>query len=194
MPRVQLQTPLCIVQHVGETWKPTNTARLLAKMVPDAAVLPYGMREPAFDPGPLTDPDVEYYKLFLRDDATPVAELPPPPAGKKRGFVVLDGTWHQCSRMARRVPVVQDFPCVVLPPGRPSIWRVRTQHDPRGVSTFEATVRLLELVEGPAAVAPLVEAFEVITARLLFLKGKLRTPDVPEDWDAALGPMPEPAD
>ena len=190
MPTVELKTPLCIVQHVREKWKPTNTARLLAKMVPNAALLPYGMREPAFDPGPLLDPDVEYYNLFLRDDAIPVTELPPPPPGKRRGFVVLDGTWHQCSRMARRVPVVQDAPCVMLPPGgRPSIWRVRTQHDPRGVSTFEATVRLLELVEGPEAVRPLRDAFEIITARLLWLKGKLRSPDVPEDWDAALGPL-----
>jgi hypothetical protein len=47
-------------------------------------------------------------------------------------------------------------------------------------------VRLLELVEGPEAVRPLVEAFEVITARLLHLKGKLKSPEVPDDWEAAL--------
>lgn len=186
MPTVELKTPLVVVQHVRERWKPTNTIRLLHKMAPSVAVLPYGMREPAFDPGPLRDPDVDYYNLFLRDDALDVAELPPPEPGRRRGFVVLDGTWHQCSRMARRVPVLQDFPCVKLPEGKPSIWRVRTQHDPRGVSSFEAAMRLLDMVEGPEAIAPMVEAFELITARLLFLKGKLRSPEVPEDWDAAL--------
>ncbi len=186
MPTVQLSTPVCIVQQIRERFKPTNTARLLAKMVPAVPILPFGMREPAFDPGPLLDPDVEYYNLFLRDDATPIDALPPPAPGKRRGFIVLDGTWHQCSRMARRVPVVRDTPCVMLPEGKPSIWRVRTQHDARGVSTFEAAVRLLEIVEGPEAVRPLIETFELITARLLYLKGKLKSPEVPEDWDAAL--------
>jgi DTW domain-containing protein YfiP len=186
MPTVQLQTPLCVVQQIRERSKPTNTARLFTKMVPTVPILPFGQREPPFDPGPLEDPDVEYYNLFLRDDAVPVDELPPPAPGKRRGFVVLDGTWHQCSRMARRVPVVRELPCVMLPPGKPSIWRVRTQHDPRGVSTFEAMVRLVEIVEGAEAVRPLIEAFELITARLLYLKGKLKSPEVPEDWDAAL--------
>lgn len=186
MPKVELQTPIRIVQQIRERSKPTNTARLFATMVPATPILPFGMREPPFDEAPLLDPDIEFYNLFLRDDATPIDELPEPAPGKKRGFVVLDGTWHQCSRMARRVPVVRDLPCVMLPPGKPSIWRVRTQHDPRGVSTFEATVRLLEIVEGSEAVRPLVEAFEVITARLLHLKGKLKSPEVPDDWEAAL--------
>jgi len=185
MPEVELATPLRIVQQIREQSKPTNTARLFATMVPAVPILPFGMREP-FDPAPLQEPDVEFYNLFLRDDATPIDELPAPAPGKRRGFVVLDGTWHQCSRMARRVPVVRDLPCVMLPAGKPSIWRVRTQHDPRGVSTFEAMVRLVEIVEGPEAARPLVDAFELITARLLHLKGKLKSPEVPEDWDAAL--------
>ena len=176
MPMVELATPLRIVQQIREQSKPTNTARLFATMVPAVPILPFGMREP-FDPAPLEAPDVEFYNLFLRDDAMPIDELPAPAPGKGRGFVVLDGTWHQCSRMARRVPVVRDLPCVMLPPGKPSIWRVRTQHDPRGVSTFEAMVRLVELIEGPDAIRPLVEAFALITARLLHLKGKLERPE-----------------
>lgn len=186
MPSVKLQTPLCVVQHVGETWKPTNTARLLRAMIPDLPVMPYGMREPAFDPGPVADDSIDWRILFLRDDAELVTDLPPPPEGRKRGFVLLDGTWHQCSRMARRAPGIGGLPCVRLPDGPPSIWRVRTQHDPKGVSTFEAALRLLSLVEGEEVVAPMWSAFEIVTARLLWLKGRLKTPDVPEDWDVAL--------
>ncbi len=185
MPTVELKTPLAVGHKIRERTKPTNTARLFTKVVPAVPILPFGMREP-FDPSPLEDPDIEYYNLFLRDDATPIDALPEPPAGKRRGFVVLDGTWHQCSRMARRVPHVRELPCVMLPPGKPSIWRVRTQHDPRGVSTFEAMVRLVEILEGPEAVSPLTETFELITARLLYLKGRLKSPEVPADWDVAL--------
>ena len=76
---------------------------------------------------------------------------------------------------------MKDLRCVALPPGPPSIW-VRTQHDPRGVSTFEAALRVLELREPPEVADALRRAFEVVTARLLFMKGRLRSPDVPERW------------
>jgi DTW domain-containing protein YfiP len=177
-------TRLVIVQHVRERLKPTNTGRLLQRMVPDVVLVHFGMREPAFDETPFDDPFVDFRVLYPRDDAAVLG----PGAGGQRdpgrrlGFVVLDGTWHQCSRMSRRVPRVRDFECVALPPGRRSIWTVRTQHDPRGMSTFEAAIRLIEAVEGPEVIAPLQHAFEIVTARALFMKGKLSSPDVPDPW------------
>lgn len=187
LPKLEFTTPLVVVQHVGELWKPTNTVRLMERMLPDLTVRRYAMREPPFDASPLEQPDIEFYNLFLRDDAQLITDLPEPPAGKRRGYVLLDGTWHQCSRMSRRVPVVKDLPCVALPPGPASIWRVRTQHDPRGVSSIEAAMRLLELTEGAEKVEPMRRAFEIVTARLLYLKGRLPTPEVPADWAEALG-------
>lgn len=187
LPSLRVQTPLRVVQHVGERWKPTNTIRLLTKVLPDVRVLPYGMRTPAFDPTPLRTENTEFYSLFLRDDAIPIDELPPPAPGVQRGFVVVDGTWHQCSRMVRRAPGLSELPRVKLPGGLPSIWRVRTQHDPRGVSSFEAVVRLLATVESAGIARQMMQAFELVTARLLFLKGKLPAPEVPDDWEQALG-------
>jgi DTW domain-containing protein YfiP len=175
LPTVEIETPLVVVQHVGEAIKPTNTVRLLRAMVPSVVTLPWGLRDVAFDPSPLqTGP--EYRIVFLRDDASVVESVEP-----GQGFVLLDGTWHQCSRMARRVPHVADLPCVALPEGPPSIW-VRTQHDERGLSTFEAAVRLIALAEGNAVVQPLMRAFAIVTARLLFMKGRLPSPDVPSTW------------
>ncbi len=191
LPKLSFATPLVVVQHVGELWKPTNTVRLMQAMLPELAVSRYAMREPPFDASPLEHPDIEFYNLFLRDDAQLITELPSPSPGKRRGFVLLDGTWHQCSRMSRRVPVVKDLPCVALPDGPSSIWRVRTQHDPRGVSSIEAAMRLLELCEGEEKVRPMRKAFEIVTARLLYLKGKLPTPEVPLDWSKALAAMDE---
>src|SRR6516162_10986131 len=69
LPRVRLSTPVTIVRHVREQFKPTNTGRLFARLVEGTPVLPYGMREPAFDPGPLEDPAVEWRLLFPRKDA-----------------------------------------------------------------------------------------------------------------------------
>ena len=182
LPKVRFATPIAIVQHIRERFKPTNTGRLFANIVEGTALLPYGMREPPFDPGPLVDPGIAWRVLYPREDAPVLDPTEAPPPGQKFGYVVLDGTWHQCSRMTRRVPVVMDLPCVALPPGEPAIWTVRTQHDPRGMSTFEAALRVLELVEGKEATRPVREAFALVTARMLYLKGKLRSPDVPAEW------------
>jgi DTW domain-containing protein YfiP len=133
------------------------------------------MRQPAFDPTPLHGD----LRLLFPAEGAPVLEPSP-----DVGYVLLDGTWHQCSRMARRVPVVQDMRCVALPEGPPSIW-VRTQHDPRGLSPFEAALRVLALHEPPDLVASMLAAFELVTARLLFMKGKLRSPEVPPRDDPA---------
>ena len=179
LPKIEITTPLAVVQHVGEAIKPTNTVRLLRSMIPSMRMLPWGMREPPFDPSPLEG--TRYVLLFPAEDA-PV--LDPSDSDPSRGYVLLDGTWHQCSRMARRVPVVSALPCVALPPGAASIW-VRNQHDPRGMSTFEAALRVLALHEPPDRVAELQRAFEIVTARLLFMKGKLRSPEVPAEWPTA---------
>ena len=182
LPSVITSTPIAIVQHVREQHKPTNTARLFARIVPGTPILPYGMREPPFDPTPLERADVEWRVLFPREGAPDLDPAEPPPPGRRFGYVIVDGTWHQCSRMSRRAPVVMDLPCVALPPGPPSIWKVRTQHDERGMCTFEAAMRVLERCEPPEIVAPVREAFHRVTAELMYLKGKLRSPEVPAEW------------
>lgn len=177
LPRLRFATPLAIVQHNREEHKPTNTGRLLARMVESAALLRYGFRGETWDPGPLADRSIEWRVLYPRKGG-PTLE-----PGRRYGFVLLDGTWTQAARMVRRVPLVSELPAVALPPGPPSIWRVREQRD-GGLSTFEAGLRVLELSEGAEAVAPLRDAFERITAQLMFLKGRLPSPSVPDAWRA----------
>jgi tRNA-uridine aminocarboxypropyltransferase len=185
---VRLATPIAIVQHAAEQGKPTNTGRLFARMVEGTALLPYGRREPPFDPKPLEDPSVDWRLLFLRPGAAVLDPAERPASGRRLGFVVLDGTWTQCARMGRRIAAVADLPCVALPAGPPSIWGVRTQRDERGLSTFEAAVRAIELVEGPAAIAPVRHAFALVTGRLLYIKGKPRSPEIPADLTAPSHP------
>lgn len=181
LPRLRFRTPIAIVQHVRERYKPTNTGKLFARMVEGTAILPVGMREPAFDPSPLQGGGIEWRLLFPREGA-PVFDGKAA-AGRRVGFVLLDGSWHQCSHMNRRLPVVSQLPCVALPPGPPSFWTVRAQHDEEGRSTFDAAAQALEMIEGADAVAPLRRAFAEVTARMLHLKGKLRSPEIPAGWE-----------
>lgn len=182
LPRKQFSTPFAIVQHVRERWKPTNTGRLFCRMVEDTVLLPCGMREPAFDPGPLLDPGVEWWLLYPREGSPRLDERVSPASGRRLGLVLLDGSWSQCAHMSRRLPVVSQLPCVSLPPGPPSFWTVRTQHCEGGRSTFEAGLSALHHLEGAEPVAELRRAFAMVTARILHLKGKLRSPEIPASW------------
>ena len=182
LPRLRLATPMAIVQHNRERFKPTSTGRLLARMVEGAAVLPFGIRGVPFDPGPLLDPSIEWLLLFPREGAPEFDPRRRPTDGRRLGLVLLDGTWSQCARMSHRVPGISRLPCLALPAGGPSIWTVRTQHDERGRSTFEAALQGLQLLGDSGAAAVLREAFAQITAMMLHLKGKLRSPEIPAAW------------
>jgi len=146
MPRFSLATKLLIVQHNRERHKPTNTARLGLAMFEDAQMIHYGARDTELDTAPLEQPDRDYVLLFPGDEARPLAQAPTPAPGRVRTLVVLDGTWHQCSRMARRAPLITEMPCYTLPDGPPSRWRIRTAPRPEALSTFEAICRATDVL------------------------------------------------
>jgi DTW domain-containing protein YfiP len=177
LPRIRFRTPIAIVQHVRELDKPTNTGKLFARMAEGTRVLPVGVRQVPFDPAPLREAKVEWQLVYPRKEAPVLAPRP------DVGYVLLDGSWSQCAHMSRRLEYVSGLPCVALPPGPPSFWTVRTQHDAAGRSTFDAALQLLEMHEGRDAVAPLRRAFAMLTARMLHLKGKLPSPEIPAAWD-----------
>lgn len=181
-PRVRLATPVAIVQHVGERFKPTNTGRPFARMAEGTILLPCGMREPAFDPAPLGDPTIEWRMLYPRAGA-PVIDLGRRSAdGRRPGLVLLDGSWRQCSQMSRRIPSLAALPCFALPEGTPSFWTVRSQTFEQGRATFEAALAALQGVEPAPVIDALRRAFAGLTARLLHLKGKLPSPEIPAAW------------
>lgn len=182
LPSLRFATPVAIVQHARERHKPTNTGRLFARMVDGTRMMTVGLRGQPFDPSPLRDPHIEWTLLYPRQGA-PILDAGVPVApGKRAGYVLLDGTWSQCAHMSRRLDVVADLPCAALPPGPPSFWSVRTQHRPEGRSTFDAALQVLEMREGAPAVEPLRRAFAMLTARMLHLKGKLSSPEIPASW------------
>ena len=59
---------------------------------------------------------------------------------------------------------------------------VRTTNDPTRLCSYEATVRLIELFEGPEPALVMQRYFDVVTARMLHMKTKLPSPEVPASW------------
>ena len=161
-----------VVAHNRERHKPTSTGRAAAAVL-GAPVLYYGAQDEAMVTTPLDRADTDYFVLYPLPDAvevTPAHAVAEP--GRRRCFVILDGTWHQCSRMARRAPRVAEFPALVLPPGPPSTWGVRKPPNPAAVCTFEAATRLVATLYGAPAAAPMAAFFAALSRRMRDLLGK----------------------
>lgn len=183
IPLRDLSTSFIVVQHNRERNKPTSTGRVAAATL-RAPVIYYGAQGETLDTGPFEDPDTDYYVLFPIEGAAEVdAAATEPAPGRRRCFVILDGTWHQCSRMARRAPRIETMQHMTLPPGPPSRWGVRTPPNPAALCTYEAATRLVEVLHGAEAAAPMREFFAELSARMLGMRG--RSPVGSDEEDSA---------
>ena len=183
LPVRDLATDFVVVQHNRERNKPTSTGPVTAAVL-RAPILNYGAQGEVFDSRELERPDTDYYVLYPIEGAAVVDDASTRPApGRRRCFVILDGTWHQCSRMARRAPKIPDLPHLTLPPGPPSRWGVRTPPHPGAVCTFEAATRVVEILHGPATAAPMTAFFAELSARMLAMRGRPATGADASDGD-----------
>jgi DTW domain-containing protein YfiP len=136
---------------------PFGTARLLALCMPNAHVhTAYGGMN-----GPLrceVDLPPGAAVLFPHPDAADLATLPPEQMPST--LVLVDGTWAHAKRLHRENPWLLRLPHVRLSPRQPSRYRIRREPRPDYVSTLEAVVEALAIVEPDAPAELLLGAFE----------------------------------
>jgi DTW domain-containing protein YfiP len=155
---VVLPFGIVIVQHAKEAPRPSNSAGLLRRLVPETRFVRHG----AVD-GPETAPDFAAPGLVLfPDDEAPVLS----PRDRPATLVVPDGNWRQCRRMVRRVPWVADLPRRRLPPGPPPLARLRGHPEADHHATLEAVARAVGLLAGPGPEATLATAWVAFAAQV----------------------------
>jgi DTW domain-containing protein YfiP len=217
LPRVELPQEFLVIQNAIEILRPTNTGRIVATMLPNTRLLPYGLRddsvaalvqardaaaprraEPApaageafesglkrsapFDESPLLRNDTDYLLLFPADDAVDLAPgMAAPRPGRRVAFVLLDGTWHQASRMSHRIAALRGMRHVKLPPGAPSSWSIRNPLRPEQLCTLEAAIRVVDVLGLRDEADRMMDGLELIEARMLYMKGRLPRPMSLED-------------
>lgn len=190
-PRVEARTAVVLVVHVHDFGRTSNTARLLALAVRNAAIVRHGAFPEAADPALHIPAGTTPVVLFPGHGAMPltpelVESLPSPPA-----LVVPDGNWRQASRMVKRLPVLAGAVKVALPDrafGGTALRRNGLDHH---MSTYEAVAQALGILEGEAVAGPLLDFYRRATDRMLMVRGKLRLGDV---YGGFGGPRPANAD
>jgi DTW domain-containing protein YfiP len=89
-------------------------------------------------------------------------------------LIVPDGCWREGRRQDGRTDELQGIERVTIAPGPPSRYRLRSQTDPRRLSTLEAVARALEVLEGergPEVRSALEATLDLIVDRTLRLRG-----------------------
>ena len=70
------------------------------------------------------------------------------PDGQLHTLIVIDGTWSQARKLVQRNALFARLPRLGLAPSRPSNYRIRREPAENCVSTIEAVVEVLGLLEG----------------------------------------------
>lgn len=141
---VRTHTKLVVLQHPKERRHPFGTARLLRLAMPDARVETVN---PGFDEILRHEVEVpaDAAVLYPHPDAVDLASLPA--AELPSTLVLLDGTWSHAKKLYRDNEWVQRLRHVRIDPPRPSNYRIRKEPQEDFVSTVEALVYALSILE-----------------------------------------------
>jgi DTW domain-containing protein len=165
-----------LVMHKNETFKPTNTGRLIADLFP-AHTHAFRWTRTQPDAGLvelLQDPQRQCLLVFPAEasESKPrqvLAEIPP--GEKTPTFILLDGTWKQSGRMFHLSRWLEQVPCIVLPQAGARGYAVRKSHQDNYLSTAEAAALCLQLAGERANSETLLDYFELFNEHYVATRG-----------------------
>lgn len=169
--------------HAQERQKPSNTGRLAHLCLPNSEVRYRGLKDKTpLDLSGLFDESHETWLLYLSEDSEEISPELVAKATKPIRLLVPDGTWSQASRLGSKfVKAGHPVKCVKLKADKPSEYRLREEHHPDGMATFEAIARALGVLEkekGKMIREKMERIFRVMTDRVMWTRGKLAQEDV----------------
>ena len=141
IPTIDNQTEVLILQHVRERFHPFNTARIVHKALQNSKLLID--HTPGFAAGLPLKPRAGL--LYPGPEATLISDLRRDERPEQ--LVILDGTWHHAKTMVRDVAALRALPRYRLAPAAPSRFRIRREPSATALSTVEATVAALQVLE-----------------------------------------------
>jgi len=159
IPSLDSRTRVVLLQHPSETSHALNTARLAALGLVNAELR---VGEVFDDLGELLEaPGYRPVLLFPGDGAralTAYGETDDTPLL----LIVPDGTWRKARKLLYLNPLLDALPRVTLAQVAPSRYRLRKAPEPGAVSTIEAVVQALNVLEQPECFDALLRPFEAL--------------------------------
>ncbi len=173
--RVENRTRITILQHPRERFHAIGTARIVRLGLSRSEVLiPRGVAPRSLRIS--LEPPPNSALLFPGTGARDLADLDPDE--RPAGLIVLDGTWSQARGLYRENPALSRLPRVGLRPLAPTRYRIRRAPRRDYVSTLEAIVQALGILEPETeGLDGLLAAFDtMIDEQLVFANRNPRRP------------------
>ncbi|MCF2948969.1 DTW domain-containing protein [Paraglaciecola aquimarina] len=175
-PKISSQCAFCLLMYKDEYYKPSNTGRIIADVIPDnhAFLWHRVTPEPAFL-NLLQHPDYAPIVVFPHEYAQPEKcidsplDLPAVQKGKTPLFIMLDGTWREAKKMFKS-PSLAKLPVLGIQPQSTSNYRLREAAQDHQLCTAEVAIEILRLANDHLAANALAKYFEVF--REAYIVGK----------------------
>ncbi|MFQ6572654.1 tRNA-uridine aminocarboxypropyltransferase [Pseudomonas sp. UM16] len=160
IPSLASRTRVLLLQHPSEVRHALNTAKLAALGLRNAQLR---VGETFDDLAPLIEvPGYRSALLFPGEDARPLAAYTKDPDQRPWLLVVPDGTWRKASKLLHCNPLLAALPRVTLAQVLPSRYRLRKAPAEGALSTLEAVVQALNVLEAPACFDGLLTPFDAL--------------------------------
>lgn len=164
---------VCLLMYHNESFKPSNTGRLIADIVPDNYAFRWDRTEP--DPALLAllaNPKYQPFVVFPAENL-PVErvcyQIEKQP-NKTPLFIFLDGTWREAKKMIRKSPYLDNLPVLAIAPQQLSDYKLRVAPHAHQLGTAEVAIMVLQLANELDAATKLTHHF--IAFRDAYLRGK----------------------
>ncbi len=157
IPNLDSRTRVLILQHPSEVKHALNTARLAALGLINAELCVGEQFDDLHEK--LNRPGYRSCLLFPGQGA---GVLEAAPNALPMQLVVPDGTWRKASKMLHLSPLLAALPRVTLPAGDASRYRLRKAPMEGALSTIEAIVQALDILDSPRTFEALLKPFDAL--------------------------------
>lgn len=159
IPSLDSRTRVVLLQHPSESSHALNTARLAALGLVNAELrvgevfddLVELLQTPGYRPALLFPGEhAQVLTAYGEGDDRPLL------------LIVPDGTWRKARKLLYLNPLLEALPRVTLGAVAPSRYRLRKAPEPGALSTLEAVVEALNVLEQPVSFDALLKPFEAL--------------------------------
>lgn len=179
---VESQVEFVVLMHRYETYKPTNTGRLIADSIAKTRVIEWqGRKEPGDELTALLN-DPSYQPIIVFPPAEDYLERMTTPVQVQQNsakplLILLDGTWRQARRIFRHSDYLQHLPVISLDEVRESSYGLRKAIHEGQLCTAEVAIALLEQLGDEPASNHLNAYFKRFNQHYVASRGRLAKRD-----------------
>ncbi|MDD1508469.1 tRNA-uridine aminocarboxypropyltransferase [Pseudomonas sp. CNPSo 3701] len=160
IPDLPSRTEVLVLQHPTEVDHALNTANLAVLGLRSAALWVGEVFESL--PEWVAEPSYRTCLLFPGEQARAISELPGDADPRPVRLIVPDGTWRKARKILYMNPLLAGLPRVTLADAPPSRYRLRKAPMEGSLSTLEAIVEALNVIEAPADYRALLKPFDAL--------------------------------